>query len=228
MHIHRNGGNDRFHFFPSFPSFSYSKHLAEESGLRKHEIFPISLSNLFSSISNLTSQQSLAALRISNSSGREEERERIFPPCSSLSRPARLIPHSSLVSILTRRIKWKREGKKEKEKRKKREREEEVSISRRTPISVPSLNTTSRVEFAFHYNLCMRLTRPTDYLLKTGLNNTVNWPPLVVNIDGLILILSLLLLLPSLLPYNTNYTPRASTFPSSSNATGVADRFCKI
>ena len=80
MHIHRNGGNDRFHFFPSFPSFSYSKHLAEESGLRKHEIFPISLSNLFSSISNLTSQQSLAALRISNSSGREEEINSPFSP----------------------------------------------------------------------------------------------------------------------------------------------------
>lgn len=111
-----------FIFFSFFPSFSYSKHLAEESGLRKHEIFPISLSNLFSSISNLTSRQSLAALRISNSSGREEERERIFPPCSSLSRPARLIPHSPLVSILTRRIKWKREGKKKK-KRKRREKE---------------------------------------------------------------------------------------------------------
>lgn len=76
-----------FIFFSFFPSFSYSKHLAEESGLRKHEIFPISLSNLFSSISNLTSQQSLAALRISNSSGREEERESSLPARLFLDRP---------------------------------------------------------------------------------------------------------------------------------------------
>lgn len=193
MHIHRNGGNDRFHFFPSFPSFSYSKHLAEESGLRKHEIFPISLSNLFSSISNLTSRQSLAALRISNSSGREEEKESSL--LVSFSTGPINSPFSPRVNF-NQTNKMETRGKKRKRKRKKRERKEEVSISRRTPISVPSLNTTSRVEFAFHYNLCMRLTRPTDYLLKTGLNNTVNWPPLVVNIDGLILILSLLLHFP--------------------------------
>lgn len=137
-----------FIFFSFFPSFSYSKHLAEESGLRKHEIFPISLSNLFSSISNLTSRQSLAALRISNSSGREEERERIFPPCSSLSRPARLIPHSPLVSILTRRIKWKREGKKEKE-RERREKEGGFDFSKNADKrAVSKHNKSSRVCFS--------------------------------------------------------------------------------
>lgn len=149
MHIHRNGGNDRFHFFPSFPSFSYSKHLAEESGLRKHEIFPISLSNLFSSISNLTSRQSLAALRISNSSGREEERERIFPPCSSLSRPARLIPHSPLVSILTRRIKWKREGKKKRKEKEERKRGRGFDFSKNADKrAVSKHNKSSRVCFS--------------------------------------------------------------------------------
>lgn len=92
--------------------FITRNHLTEELGLRKHEIFPISLSNLFSSISNLTSRQSLDALRISNSSGRKRERKRGLP-FSSLSQPPRLIPHSPLVSILTRRIKWKRGKKKE-------------------------------------------------------------------------------------------------------------------
>lgn len=85
MHIHEIEEKLVLFFF-----FFHTRNISAKNrgGLRKHEIFPISLSNLFSSISNLTSRQSLAALRYFKFLG-EEERERgkpslLFPLSLSL------------------------------------------------------------------------------------------------------------------------------------------------
>lgn len=167
-------------FFFSFFFFFHTRNISAKNrgGLRKHEIFPISLSNLFSSISNLTSRQSLAALRYFKFLG-EEKRERERKAFSlSLS-----LVFSSAAPInspfLPSRVNFNQTSKMETRERERKKREG-FGFSKKRAISEPSSLATTSVEFAFHYNLCMRLTWPADYLRKTGLNNTVNWPPLLL------------------------------------------------